>query len=86
MEIYGEGGEILARLRNLSMTGAFFEVGAEAKQPRPRDLVRCKVHLPELAKVHTVDAEVVWNAETGFGVSFIKKEDLLEKMFHRGVG
>jgi hypothetical protein len=84
-KVYGQHGAHTVRMKNLSATGAFFEI----QDPRSKvsvtkgDLIRLDIHLATLKKSHVVDAEIVWSQPNGFGVSFITKEQLLEKMILR---
>lgn len=81
-EIYGQHGAHTVRMKNLSQTGAFFEIPEPHRKVQiiKGDLIRLDIHLSTLKKSHVVDAEIVWSQENGFGVSFITKEQLLEKM------
>lgn len=83
IEIYGRMGKAVARMKNLSATGAFLELQNGGYVPRPGDLLRATVHLASVGRSRSVDAEVVWNDGLGFGVSFLKKPELLERMFQR---
>jgi hypothetical protein len=83
IEIYGRNGKTNARMKNLSATGAFLQTSPGERVPRKGELVRATVQLQSLGRAHSVDAEVIWSAGTGFGVTFLKKNQLLEKMFQR---
>lgn len=83
IEIYGRMGKSVARMKNLSATGAFLELQNGGYVPRKGDLVKATVHLRTVGKSRIVDAEVVWNNGLGFGVNFLKKAELLERMFQR---
>ncbi len=81
-EIYGQHGAHTVRMKNLSQSGAFFEIPEIDKKVQilKGDLIRLDIHLASLKKSHVIDAEIVWSQNNGFGVSFITKEQLLEKM------
>lgn len=83
IEIYGRMGRVVAKMKNLSATGACFQLVNGDYIPKKGDLVKATVHLHSLGKSRTVDAEVMWNSGLGFGACFIKKNQLLEKMFRR---
>lgn len=83
IEIYGRMGKSVARMKNLSSTGAFFELQTGDYVPKKGDLLRATVHLTKIGRSRSMDAEVVWNSGLGFGIFFLKKEQLLEKMFQK---
>lgn len=83
LEVYGQMGEHIAKMKNLSKSGAFLEVVKGAFSPEKGDLIRLKITLSSVRRTHQVDAEVMWTQERKFGVSFIKKEDLVEKMLSK---
>lgn len=83
IEIYGRMGKAMAKMKNLSVTGAFMELQNSEYIPRKGDLIRATVHLHKLGRSRVVDAEVIWNRGLGFGVCFLKKAELLERMFQK---
>jgi hypothetical protein len=83
IEIYGRIGRAVARLKNISSTGAFLELNQGDYVPKKGDLIRATIHLHSLGKSRAIDAEIVWNRGVGFGVCFLRKTQLLEKMFQR---
>lgn len=85
IEIYGRMGRVVAKMKNLSQTGACFQLVNGDYVPKRGDLVKATVHLHSLGRSRTVDAEVVWNSGLGFGASFLKKDQLLERMFRRSM-
>lgn len=85
LEVYGQMGEHVAKMKNLSKSGAFLEVVKGAFFPEKGDLIRMKITLSSLHKTHQVDAEVIWTQEKKFGVSFVKKEELVEKMLSKSI-
>ena len=81
IEVYGRHhGKMVAKLRNLSASGAFFELHQCEYVPRRGDMVCVTVHLGSLKKSHVMHAQVVWNQGLGFGAQFVTREDLLTKM------
>ncbi|MFN8944345.1 MAG: PilZ domain-containing protein [Pseudobdellovibrionaceae bacterium] len=85
LEVYGQMGEHVAKMKNLSKSGAFLEVVKGQFSPQKGDLIRMKVTLSSLQKTHQVDAEVVWTQEKKFGVTFVRKEELVEKMLSKSI-
>ncbi len=83
IEIYGRMGKALARLKNLSTTGAFLELQNSGYVPKKGDLIRATVHLHQIGRSRVIDAEVIWTRGIGFGVCFVKKTELLSRMIHR---
>ena len=82
IEIYGRDGSAIARLQNLSETGACLQWDDEA-QVNQGDLVRVTVILRALRREHRVNAEVVWVEGQQTGIQFLSAKELLAKMIHR---
>ncbi len=80
IEIYGRMGKVFCRVANLSVTGAFLEIINAKYVPKPGELIRMTVLLRQVNKTHTLDAEIIWSKGLGLGISFIKKEQLFEKL------
>lgn len=81
IEVYGRHhGKMVARLRNISASGAFFELSQCEYVPRRGDMLCVTVHLSTLKKSRVVHAQVVWGRGLGFGAQFIAKDDLVAKM------
>ncbi len=83
IEIYGRSGNIIANLRNLSMTGACLDWTQDDVALEKGDLVRLTVILKALNRRHDLSAEVVWREGNASGVSFIKSDEVLEKIMDR---
>lgn len=83
IEVYGRLDRLVSKMTNLSMTGAFLEMQDGKKPPRKGDLIRATFHFRSLGKTRILDAEVVWTNEEGFGISFLKRDQLLSRMFNR---
>lgn len=83
IEIYGHTTKLRAVMRNLSMTGAGLEILGSDRPLRKGDLVNITVQLDSIAKVHNVDAEVVWASGQGLGVCFMKKDQVVQRIFMR---
>ncbi|MEK6773738.1 MAG: PilZ domain-containing protein [Bdellovibrionota bacterium] len=83
VEVYGRMGTLVARMKNLSSTGAFLELANGEYIPQDGDFLHVTINLSTVGRSHAFDAEVVWNKGLGFGVNFIKKDQLLDKMLQR---
>lgn len=80
VEIYGHTIDILAKMKNLSSTGAFLELVEAEKIPQQGDLIRLTIPLLEVNKVRRLSAEVVWHQGLGFGINFISDEMVVDKL------
>ena len=80
IEVYGKEGNILAKMANVSITGAFFEIINSSFMPKKNDLVRIKISLRSVNKTHLIDAAVVWSKGLGLGVEFLTRDDLNVKI------
>jgi PilZ domain len=80
IEVYGRIGKILAKMGNLSTSGAFFEVINSNYMPKNGDLVRMTVNLRSIKRVHTLDAEVVWCKGLGIGLRFLPADKVRDKL------
>jgi hypothetical protein len=83
LEIYGKGGQLLAELRNLSITGACLEWTQEDFELSKGDLVRMTVVLKAMNRKHNINAEVVWVEGKRSGLNFIKYDEVLDRMFDK---
>lgn len=80
IEIYGRGDVVKTVMKNLSKTGAFFEVQGLTKSPSAGDILHITIHLKGLSRRRKMDAEVVWANGRGLGVQFIRPDDVMSKM------
>jgi len=85
IEIYGRAGGIIARIKDLSQTGACITWDHDSFELKIGDLVRMRVTLRALKKEHQVNAEVVWTNGMQSGIQFLTSDELVEKMLFRGV-
>jgi hypothetical protein len=83
IEIYGRMGTVVAQMKNISESGAFFEMTQGEYIPKKGDFVHITIHLHSIGKSRSFDAEVIWNQGLGFGARFMKKSALLERLFQR---
>ena len=81
IEVYGRHrGTMVAKMRNISVTGAFFEMSQSDYVPKQGDMLCVTIHLGSLKKSHVVHAQVVWNRGLGFGAQFMPKEEIVTRM------
>jgi hypothetical protein len=81
IEVYGRAhGKIVARLKNISTTGAFFELTQSEYVPKQGDIVCVTFHLESLNRSRVVNAEVVWIRGLGFGAQFLLKDELVSRL------
>ena len=85
IEIYGKGTGVVAKIRDLSQTGACVQWDLDDFQLLKGDLVRITINLKALKKEHHVNAEVVWTNGNKSGLHFLNTRELVEKMLVRGV-
>jgi len=88
VEIYGRGVEMVARIADLSKTGACLHLDVEFSTKAnlgKGDLVRMTVTLGALKKEHRINAEVVWSNGQKTGVQFLNSQELLDRMINRGI-
>ncbi len=83
VEIYGKSGNLIADLKDVSVTGACIEWQQEDVEIVIGDLVRLTVVLRALNRRHNLNAEVVWRDGKKSGINFIKSDEVLEKMMDR---
>ena len=83
IEIYGRGGNIIANLRNLSLTGACLDWTQDDVPLQKGDLVRVTVVLRALGRRHNLSAEVVWREGNASGVTFIKSDEVLGRIMEK---
>ena len=81
IEVYGRHhGKMVAKLKNISSTGAFFELSQSEYVPRRGDMLCVTVHLSSMKRSHVVHAQVVWGRGLGFGAQFVAKDELVTRM------
>jgi hypothetical protein len=78
IQIYGRAGDLTARLKNISSTGARFELISGDRLPKPNDFIHVVIHLGALKKSHTLNGQVIWGKDLEFGITFIKKDNLAD--------
>ncbi len=80
VQVYGRMGNLVSKMKNVSTTGAFLELSQGEYVPQKGDIIHVTVHLHSISKSRNFDAEVIWHQGLGFGIQFIKKDELVEKM------
>lgn len=78
-EIYGRRSMVSATLKNLSKTGACLSWAQDGVLLETGDLICMTVLLGAIKKQHKVNAQVIWRREKETGISFIAKDELVEK-------
>lgn len=81
IEIYGDVTKLRAVMRNLSSTGAGLEILGSSIRFQKGDLLNITVELDSIEKTHNVDAEIVWTNGQGMGVCFMKKDEVVQRIF-----
>lgn len=81
IEVYGRyHGKMIARLLNLSKSGAFFEMSQSEYVPKTGDMICVTVHLPAIKRSHIIHAQVIWGRGLGFGTQFITRQEVMNKL------
>ncbi|MEK6628948.1 MAG: PilZ domain-containing protein [Bdellovibrionota bacterium] len=70
---------LYGRMRNLSSTGAYFEITNSTYSPKKGDLVRVTINLKKINASHTLSGEVIWSKGSGIGISFTKPKEFSKK-------
>lgn len=83
LEIYGKTGTIIADLKNLSNSGACLEWTQGDVEIKKGDILRVTVFLKALGRKHNLSAEVVWREGNSTGVTFLKPDQVLERMMEK---
>jgi hypothetical protein len=79
-------GQLQGKMRNLSLSGAYFETSPQSLQFKSGDLVKVTVNLGKPPKEYLFDARVVWikNLEGenghGYGITFVNKEEVFNHL------
>ena len=84
VEIFGRGGEVTAKIKDLSQTGACLQWEEEPSPMQIGDLLRLRVFLRALQREHRLNAEVIWSNGNLSGVQFLTSDQLVQKMLFRG--
>ena len=74
-----------AVMKNLSVTGAYFETIEEAFNIRSGDFVRLSVYVGQPVKLYVFDVRVVWASEKqpglkGYGCVFVDKDEVYNNL------
>jgi len=79
-------GKIVARMKNLSMSGAYFESAQRDFELVAGDFVKMSVGIGQPPKQYVFDAKVVWvkpqqtPGVVGYGITFIDKEEVYNNL------
>jgi hypothetical protein len=82
-EIYGKSGTVIADVKNISVSGACLEWTQDDVPLDRGDLVRITVVLKTLNRRHNLSAEVIWRHGKKTGITFIRADQVLDKMVDR---
>lgn len=77
IEVHGQSGSLLGFMKNVSRTGALLELFEGDYTPQKGDIL----HISN--EVQDLDAEVVWSRSEGFGVCFLSRGELRERLMVR---
>ena len=83
IEVFGRMETMHGTMKNLSVSGCFLELTKGEYVPQEGDCVRIVLPLKSINKTRNIFAQVVWKSGLGFGLSFIKKDDISKKMLSR---
>ncbi|MCK6597280.1 MAG: PilZ domain-containing protein [Bdellovibrionaceae bacterium] len=83
IEIYGRMGTLQGTMKNLSQSGCFVELTKGEYIPKEGDCVQITISLKSVNRTRVITGQVVWNKGLGFGITFVKKEDIVKKMLNR---
>jgi hypothetical protein len=83
IEILGKTLAVVAKIQNLSKTGACVDWVSSNFQLTKGDLICMKVELKSLKKAHQINAEVIWAKGNRSGLQFLNGDQLMEKMLVR---
>lgn len=83
LEVYGKTGTIIADLKNLSSSGACLEWTQTGVELKEGDILRVTVFLKALGRKHNMSAEVIWRDGNISGVTFLKPDQVLERMMEK---
>lgn len=83
IEIYGRMGTLVAKMKNISTSGAFLELTSGEYIPQEGDFVHVSINLSSVGKMRSFNGQVVWSRGLGFGIQFVRKEQLLEMMMQK---
>lgn len=83
IEIYGRMGTLQGTMKNLSSSGCYVELTKGEYIPKEGDCIHITLYLKAINKTRVITGQVVWSKGVGFGLMFIKKEEIVKKMLNR---
>ncbi len=74
-----------ATMKNLSVSGVYFEASSDEKSLKQEDVIKLNVQIGSPAKDYSFDGKVVWtkplsNGRSGYGVAFIDKNEVYNNL------
>jgi hypothetical protein len=78
-------GKLAGQMKNLSLSGAYFESDGVDLVLESDDLVKLSILIGEPAKQYVFDVRIVWvkpqsSGSTGYGVTFVDKEEVYNNL------
>ena len=74
-------GKLVGHVKNVSKSGASLVLTQGDYIPSEGDVIHVTIHLNSIKRSHFLDAEVKWNQGLSFGVQFVNKDYIVDKMF-----
>lgn len=83
IEVFGRMETMHGTMKNLSVSGCFLELTKGEYIPQEGDCIRVILPLKSINKTRNLFGQVVWKKGSGFGITFIKKDEISKKMLER---
>jgi hypothetical protein len=86
LEIRPSGDKIAATMKNLSLSGAYFEADLPENSLKKSDILKVKIEIGDPKKFYFFDAKIIWiklqrSPNTfGFGVNFIDTDESIDSI------
>ncbi|OYZ17899.1 MAG: hypothetical protein B7Y39_14420 [Bdellovibrio sp. 28-41-41] len=82
IEVFGRMETMKGTMKNLSTSGCFLELTKGDYVPQEGDCLRIILPLKSLNKTRNLFGQVVWKKGVGFGITFIKKDDISKNFIY----
>lgn len=78
-------GKMKAKMKNLSLGGAYFESAEKSFEMNTGDYIKLAIFIGQPQKQYVFDVKIVWRkpqqtGDTGYGVSFVDKEEVYNQL------
>lgn len=86
VESQGASNQMKATMKNLSLSGAFFEAKASSPKLQPGELIKMFIQVGVPQKQYEFKAKVVWSKPMkdpgvqGYGVTFVDRDEIYENL------